>query len=98
MRPLTTDMRAEGLRPYFLWDEDVSIAELRAVLAGDDAWNRERLAGKMLREARDTDVWYFLTPREVAELLPRLGRRLGRRRRFWTFLIEGWRSDGLLAT
>ncbi len=94
---MTTDMQASSLRPYFLWDEDVSIEELRAVLAGDDDWNRERLAGKMLREARDIDVWHFLTPDEVADLLPRVGRRLGRRRRFWTFLIEGWRSDGLLA-
>jgi hypothetical protein len=97
VRPLTKDLSRGELRPYFLWDEDVSIAELRAILAGPDSHDRDRLLGKMLREARDTDVWRFVTPAEVATALPRLGRRLGRRRRFWEFLITGWRDDGLLS-
>ena len=96
MRPLTSDMGRSEARPYFFWDEDVSIEELRMALREGDAASRERLLGKMLREARDIDVWHFVTPEEVAEALPRLGRRLGRRRRFWEFLIEGWRDDGLL--
>jgi len=78
-----------------LWDEDVSVAELRAALTADGP-ARDRLLGKMLREARDIDVWAFVAPREVAEALPRLTRRLGRRAPFWSFLIEGWRTDGLL--
>ncbi len=97
MRPLTTDMTAVDRRPYFLWDEDVSIAELRAVLDGPDGAARDRLLGKMLREARDLDVWRFVRPSEVSAALERLRPRLGRRYRFWRFLIEGWRSDGLLA-
>jgi hypothetical protein len=51
----------------------------------------------MLREARDIDVWQFAVPTEVARMLPRVARRLGKRRRFWEFLIRGWRDDGLLA-
>jgi hypothetical protein len=51
----------------------------------------------MLREARDIDVWHFTTPDEVARDLPALGRRLGRRRAFWEFLITGWREDGIIA-
>jgi hypothetical protein len=97
VRGLTTDMARGDLRAYFLWDEDVSIAELRAVLAGPDDPMRERLLGKMLREARDVDVWSFVTPAEVARVLEPLRRRLGRRYAFWKFLIDGWRSDGLLA-
>jgi hypothetical protein len=96
MRPMTTDMARTDLRPYFLWDEDISIGELYARLHGPDEWDRLRLLGKVLREGRDLDVWHFVTPREVAEALPKLGRRLGRRRRFWEFLIHGWREDGLL--
>lgn len=96
MRPLTGDMRRGDARPYFFWDEDVSIDELHDLLASADAWTRDRLFGKMLREARDVDVWHFVTPDEVAAALPRLGRRLGRRRRFWEFLIGGWRADGLI--
>ncbi len=95
MRPLTTDMALGACRPYFLWDEDVSIDELKSALRGD-GWERERLFGKMLREARDVDVWQFTTPAEVAALLPRVERRVGRRLAFWSWLIEGWRRDGLL--
>jgi hypothetical protein len=96
MRPLTLDLAREDARPYFLWDEDVSVAELRARLAGPDEDERSRLLAKLLREARDTDVWQFVSPEEVAAALPRLGRRLGRRRGFWEFLIAGWRKLGLL--
>jgi hypothetical protein len=97
VRGLTTDMTRDDLRPYFLWDEDVSIGELRDLLAGPDGFARDRLLGKMLREARDLDVWVFVTPAEVARVLPRLRRRIGRRFAFWSFLIDGWRSDGLLS-
>lgn len=95
-RGLTTDLDRDDLRPYFFWDEDISIAELRAVLGGASSEERDRLLAKLLREARDIDVWRFITPVEVAEVLPRLRRRVGRRYDFWRWLIDGWRVDGLL--
>ncbi len=94
---MTTDMTRGDRRPYFLWDEDVSIDELRAVLRSGPETERLRLLGKMLREARDVDVWHFVTPDEVARALPHVMRRLGRRRAFWEFLIGGWREDGIVA-
>jgi hypothetical protein len=97
VRPLTTDMTATDRRPYFLWDEDVSIGELRAALDGPAGPARDRLLGKMLREARDLDVWHFVRPADVATALDRLRPRIGRRYPFWRFLIDGWRNDGLLA-
>ncbi len=96
MRALTTDMASLDLRPYFLWDDDVSIGELRNALAAPDSARRDQLLAKMLREARDIDVWEFVRPAEVARVLERLRRRLGRRYAFWNFLIEGWRRHGLL--
>jgi hypothetical protein len=96
MRALTTDMANSQLRPYFLWDEDVSIGELRQVLAAPDSPRRDQLLAKMLREARDIDVWEFVRPLEIARVLERLRRRIGRRYSFWSFLIEGWRRHGLL--
>jgi hypothetical protein len=96
MRPLTLDLSDGSKRPYFFWDEDVSIDELKSALRDGPSALRERLMGKMLREARDIDVWRFMTPVEVARALPALGRRLGKRRPFWEFLISGWREDGIL--
>ena len=90
------DLTQLDRRPYFLWDEDVSVAELRAILKGPPTELRDRALAKMLREARDIDVWSFVTPAEVAQALPRIERRLGRRAAFWRFLIDGWKEDGLL--
>jgi hypothetical protein len=96
VRDLTTDLTQEASRPYFLWDEDTSISEFRAALSGKDTHERQRLLGKMLREARDSDVWLFVSPREVAAELPDLTRHLGRRRAFWDYLIGRWRAHGLV--
>jgi hypothetical protein len=96
MRPMTLDLREQHLRPYFLWDEDLSIRELKDRLRGPNAVERARLLAKMLREARDVDVWAFVSPEEVASALPAIRHRLGRRRGFWEFLIHGWREDGIL--
>jgi hypothetical protein len=94
---MTIDLSEGTKRPYFLWDEDVSIDELKTALREGPEAQRLRLLGKLLREARDLDVWQFVTPKEVALALPALSRRLGRRRRFWEFLIRGWREDGILS-
>ncbi len=96
MHPLTTDMRAAQLRPYFFWDENITTAQLRTVLNDDDHADRARLLGKMLREARDTDVWHFVTPQVAARDLEHIKRIVGRRYGFWRYLIDAWRADGLL--
>ena len=96
MTRLSTDLRDPAARPYFLWDEDTTIAELRSAieLAKPEEW--ARLVGKLMREARDTDVWQFVTPRDVWQHRLLLDRYLGRRRSFWHYLLDGWHADGYL--
>jgi hypothetical protein len=86
---LSMDLDDPQAVPYFLWDEPMSVAELRTRLASGPS-ERLRLLGRLLREARDTDVWRFTTPAEVATLWPELQRHLGRRRDFWRFLLARW--------
>lgn len=94
--PLSLDLDRRDARPYFLWSENLSVAELAHRLHGEDEDERLRLLATLLREALDSDVWRFVRPEEVARDLPRIAHRLGRRRAFWEFLIAGWRADGLL--
>ena len=96
MARLSTELGTPDARPYFLWNEDLTVADLRRLLSGEDQAERLRLLTILLREARDVDVWEFVSPREVADALPQVAHRLGRRRAFWEFLIEGWRRDGIL--
>ncbi len=93
---LTTDLSQEGSIPYFLWDEPMTLNELRERLSRSDE-DRIRLLGKILREARDPDVWSFTTPEEVSRRWTELERHLGRRLEFWRFLLSRWREQGLLS-
>lgn len=94
---LTGDMTEHDRCPYFLWDDGFTIGEVKRILAGDDDAERVRLLAKILREARDDEVWHFTTVRQVLDLWPRLAPRLGRRRSFWEFLLDAWRRQGLAA-
>ncbi|MGV8041988.1 MAG: hypothetical protein AB2L07_18650 [Thermoanaerobaculaceae bacterium] len=59
---LTTDLQRADERPYFLWDEELTVRELREALHGQDESERVRLLAKLLREARDDEVWQLITP------------------------------------
>lgn len=93
---LSTELHSPATTPYFLWDEPMTVAELKEKLASASDEERMRLLGKVLREARDTDVWFFTTPQEVVLHWNRTERYLGRRRAFWKFLLAQWRELGLI--
>jgi len=97
MRPLTTDLSDEGGRPYFLWDENRTTGDLRRALATAVPAERDRLLGKLMREARDTDVWTFVSPEDIWMRFEAIRPYLGRRRPFWEYLLNAWHRDGFLA-
>jgi hypothetical protein len=95
--PLSTDLDTPEAVPYFLWDEPMTVQDLRRRLDTASIPEKARLLGKILREARDWEVWKFTTPEEVARMWPKLVKHLGRRRSFWEFLLDEWRQQGRLA-
>jgi hypothetical protein len=84
-------------RPYFLWDVDVTEAELRERLSAADPDVRAQWEACVMREARYDDVWRYLSLEQIERDWPQIVRHLGRRRAFWEFLLQGWRDDGLLS-
>ncbi len=95
--PLSTDLDDPEAVPYFLWDEPMTVRELRRRLNTASPPEKTRLLGKILREARDWEVWRFTTPEEVARQWPKLTKHLGQRRSFWEFLLNEWWQQGRLA-
>ena len=93
---LATDFTDGRAVPYFLWDEPLTLDELRRRLAGDDEDERVRLAAKVMREARFDEALDLIPVAEIVARHPRLRRNLGRRLAFWDFLITEWRSLGLI--
>jgi hypothetical protein len=90
--PLSADFDDPDAFPYFLWDDPMTNRELRERLRTASPPERTRLLAKILRQARDSEVWRFTTPQEVVSAWPDLARHLGRRRPFWEFL-EARRGD-----
>ena len=94
---LATDLSHANLVPYFLWDESLTVEELRSRLVGSHELERLRLTAKVMREARfDETVSLIPIDRIVADYA-RLRPSLGRRRAFWDFLLDEWRSLGLVS-
>ncbi|HUH04812.1 MAG TPA: hypothetical protein VML75_22600 [Kofleriaceae bacterium] len=81
-------------RPYFLWDEDMTIAEFRDRLADPDPEVRAYFIGKLMRQAKPDDVFSFVTLDEICELRPSIERYLGRTKEFWLWLLDRWRPPG----
>jgi hypothetical protein len=95
---LSLDLADPSAVPYFMWDEPVTVTEVRRRLASAQRPERTRLLGKILREARDQDVWLFTSPAEVETAWSELAPHLGRRRSFWQFVLTRWKELGLLET
>ena len=95
-RRLGTDLADPETRPWFLWDEDLSVRELREILADRRHPRWVELAARVMREARDDQVWLFLAPAQVAACYQDIAPRLGRRRAFWDYLLGAWRRHGLI--
>lgn len=93
---LSTDLDDPEALPYFLWDDPMPVREVRRRLATAPSSEQACLLGKIMREARDTDVWRFTTPQEVAARWGELAKHLGRSRPFWEYLLALWRAEGLL--
>lgn len=93
---LSTDLTNSSAVPYFLWDEPLTVAEFRRRLTTASPAEQTRLLAKLLCEARDTDVWKFTSPEHVWRKWPDLFRHLGRRRKFWEFLLDCWQKEGLI--
>lgn len=82
--------------PYFFWDRNVTVAELRSALADRAHPRRMALLRSLLREARPDEVWSFVTPADVARDWDAIAVGLGGRRAFWAWLLKEWRDRGFL--
>jgi hypothetical protein len=80
-------------RPYFLWDCEMTLREFEAKLRSAARPTRAYLVGKLMRQAKPDDVFRFVKTSEILDLWPELLRYLGRKRAFWTWLLEYWGHD-----
>jgi len=81
-------------RPYFLWDEDVTLDEFKSRLRDPSPEVRAYYLGKLLRQAKPDDVFTFVRAQELADAWSSFERYLGNSREFWRWLLATWERQG----
>jgi len=74
----------------------MTLVELEQRLASDDLSVRAYLIGKIMRQAKPDDALQLVSPQDLADLWPMLEKYLGETREFWSWLLEEWRSRGIV--
>jgi uncharacterized protein (DUF433 family) len=79
-------------RPYFIWDYDLTEADIRAILRGDDEEQKAWLVARLLESARYEDIWQYISLAELRAILPKLKLK-PQVRAAWEFALSVWVSD-----
>jgi len=78
-------------RPYFIWDYDLTEEDVRAILRGDNEYEKLWVMVRILESARWLDIWQYLTLAQVRHYWPKLYHRMRREvRDVWAWAIEVW--------
>lgn len=57
-------------RPYFLWDYDLSEADVRNILHDGSSGDKNWLLSRILESAKYEDVWKYTSLSEVKQMMP----------------------------
>ncbi len=81
----------EARRLYFLWDYDLTEEQVRAILRGNDEYEKAQLMVRILESARWSDIWHYLTLAQVRHYWPQLYRRMRPEiRDVWDWALQVW--------
>jgi uncharacterized protein (DUF433 family) len=75
--------------PYFIWDYDLSEADIRAILRGEDEVQKAWLTARLLESARFEDVWQYISLAELRAIFPKLQLK-PQVRAAWEFALHVW--------
>ncbi len=84
-------VRSTKKRPYFIWDYDLDEKDVRAILKGDNEYEKVQMMVRIMESAKREDVWKYLTLAEVKQYWPQISRRMRREvREVWAWALEVW--------
>lgn len=79
------------MRPYFLWDYDLTESDVHTILQTGDDGTRVWLVSRILESARYEDVWRYLTLAELRTLFPHLQLKQPVRNA-WAYALQVWET------
>ena len=87
LTPLATGEPSQ--RPSFLWDYDLSEAQVQEILRHAPFEQRKWLIGRILERLKPPEVFRYLSLQEIRDALPRL-RMDPKTARHWQEAVEVW--------
>jgi len=82
-------------KPYFIWDYDLTEADIRDILSGDDEEQKAWLVARLLESARYEDIWKYISLSELRYIFPKLQLK-PQVRAAWEFALSVWASESPL--
>ena len=79
-------------RPYFIWDYDLTDADIREILRGDDEEQKAWLVARLLESARYEDIWQYISLSQLRVIFPKLQLK-PQVRAAWVFALRVWATD-----
>ena len=88
LNPMPAERLTDGKeRPYFLWDNDLTLAQFRALLLDPDDEVRAYWLGTLLRQARPDDALSLSSLTAIRRDWARAEKYVGKERAFWTWYL-----------
>ena len=78
--------------PYFIWDYDLTEADVRAILRGEDDEQKVWLVTRLLESARYDDIWQYISLSELRAFFPKLQLK-PQVRAAWELALNVWASE-----
>ena len=78
--------------PYFIWDYDLTDADVRAILREDDDEKKTWLVARLLESARYEDIWQYISLTELRVIFPKLQLK-PQVRAAWEFALLVWAGE-----
>lgn len=78
--------------PYFLWDYDLTEADVRSILRGNEEEKKAWLVARLLESARYADIWQYISLSELQMIFPKLQLK-PRVRAAWEFALQVWTTE-----
>jgi hypothetical protein len=79
-------------KPYFIWDYDLTDADIWAILRGDDEQQKTWLIARLLESARYEDIWQYISLAELRLIFPKLKLK-PQVRAAWEFALSVWAAE-----
>ena len=80
---------SSATRPYFIWDYDLTEADLHQILRGEDEQAKIWVVTRLLESARYEDIWKYISLAELLAIFPKLQLK-PQVRAVWEFALNAW--------